>query len=139
MVDVEEIKLDVLERMDGFDDITDDDIFGCIDESIKEYGEKVMMSVKERIEARRQLFNKIRGLDILEDLLNDERITEIMVNGPYEIYVESDGKVKRIEKAFADTQKLSDIVQRIVGNVNRRGNERSRRLDGREVWFKGAW
>lgn len=129
MVDVEEIKLDVLERMDGFDDITDDDIFECIDESIKEYGEKVMMSVKERIEARRQLFNKIRGLDILEDLLNDERITEIMVNGPYEIYVESDGKVKRIEKAFADTQKLSDIVQRIVGNVNRRVNERSPIVD----------
>lgn len=124
MVDVEEIKMDVLERMEGLDEIGDDDIYGCIDESISVIGDKKLISVKEKVELRRQLFNKIRGLDILEDLLNDDRITEIMVNGPFDIYVESDGKIKRLDKGFTDVQRLSDIVQRIVGNVNRRVNER---------------
>lgn len=129
LVDVEKVKIDVLERMDALDEVTDEKIYECIDESICVLGENEWLSVKDRLDMRRQLFNKIRGLDILEDLLCDDSITEIMVNGYKDIFVERNGKIEKLDMEFQDEGKLNDIVQRIVGNVNRRVNERNPIVD----------
>lgn len=129
LVDVEKVKNDVLERMDALNDVTDEKIYECIDESIYVLGDNECLSIKDKLDLRKQLFNKIRGLDILEDLLSDDSITEIMVNGYKDIFVERNGKVEKLDLEFQDEGKLNDIVQRIVGNVNRRVNERNPIVD----------
>ena len=129
LVDVEKVKNDVLERMDALNDVTDEKIYECIDESLYVLGDNECLSIKDKLDLRKQLFNKIRGLDILEDLLSDDSITEIMVNGYKDIFVERNGKVEKLDLEFQDEGKLNDIVQRIVGNVNRRVNERNPIVD----------
>ena len=71
----------------------------------------------------KELFNAFRKLDILQDLIEDEEITEIMINGAQHIFMEKAGVVTRLEKRFASRQKLEDVVQQIVAGSNRIVNE----------------
>lgn len=79
----------------------------------------------------RELYNSIRGLDILQELLEDDTITEIMVNGPYAVYIERQGRLMKWPKTFASKEKLEDVVQQIVGACNRAVNERHPIADAR--------
>ena len=127
--DIEQIKKDVLQRMEGRGEINDETIFECIDEVLKSVSSERYISVNEKINIRKNIYNKISGLDILEELLEDDAVTEIMVNGPFNIYIEKNGRIKKWDKQFESEEKLSDIVQRIVGTVNRRVNERKPIVD----------
>ena len=128
-LDIEQIKKDVLQRMEGGGEINDETIFECIDEVLKKISSERYISVNEKILIRKNIYNKISGLDILEELLEDDAITEIMVNGPFNIYIEKNGRIEKWNKQFESEEKLSDIVQRIVGTVNRRVNERKPIVD----------
>ena len=128
-LDIELIKKDVLQRMEGGGEINDETIFECIDEVLKKISSERYISVNEKILIRKNIYNKISGLDILEELLEDDAITEIMVNGPFNIYIEKNGRIEKWNKQFESEEKLSDIVQRIVGTVNRRVNERKPIVD----------
>ena len=89
------------------------------------------MSLKEKVQLRQELFYSVRKLDVLQELIEDETVTEIMVNGPDSIFVERKGKLTRWPKSFTDQEKLEDVIQQIVGKCNRIVNESSPIVDAR--------
>lgn len=78
-----------------------------------------------------KVFNQMRRLDILEPLIRDESVTEIMINGPEAIFIERDGAVSRTGLRFESRERLEDIIQTIVGRVNRSVNEAEPVVDAR--------
>ena len=102
------------------DQMSDEDIASMIDEKIMERNGRQELSLKERLKLQRELFDSFRRLDILQELVDDPRITEIMVNGPEEIFVESGGEIGRWGGGtFESKEQLVDLIQQIVGRVNR--------------------
>lgn len=85
----------------------------------------------ERCRLKKELFASIRRLDILEEFLSDNTITEIMVNGPDMVFIEKDGQLMREDVKFESKEKLSDVIQQIVAKVNRVVNEASPIADAR--------
>ena len=75
--------------------------------------------------------NSLRGLDILQELIDDSSITEIMVNGPNAIYIEKNGIVSKTDLVFQSPERLHNIIQQIVSFSNRRVNEMSPITDAR--------
>lgn len=87
--------------------------------------------VSDRLRTVKELQNSIRGLDILEELLDDGDITEIMINGPSEIFIEKAGVISAYNGSFSSAERLSDIIQTIVSQANKRVNESSPIVDTR--------
>ena len=80
-------------------------------------------SLADRERLRRELYNSVRKLDILQELLEDETITEIMVNGTDGIFLEREGEISRWEKGFQERGQIEDVVQQIAGRCDRIVNE----------------
>lgn len=125
----------VVHRLEAFDitrEVSDEELYDVIDEVILEHsGREHACSFWEMIWYRNILFAAFRRLDILSVALDDESITEIMVNGPEELYVERNGHIERYEYGFTLPEKLTDVVQMIAARVNRRVNEASPMADAR--------
>ena len=119
------------ERIDQTQEISDEEILKEIDRLILEEREKVYMSLPEKIKLRQDLFNSIRRLDILQELLEDESITEIMVNGIDGVFIERNGQLERWERSFTSREKLEDVAQQIAGKCNRMINEAEPIADAR--------
>lgn len=77
------------------------------------------------------LFSSLRRLDILSMAMDDDSVTEIMVNSVNDIYIEQDGRLKLFDEGFTTEEKLNDIVQQIASRVNRRINEATPMVDAR--------
>lgn len=90
-----------------------------------------VLSNRERSAMIRLVVDEALGLGVLEPLLADENITEIMVNGPDNVYIERFGRVQRIDSAFANENQLYQTIDRIVSRVNRRVDEASPMVDAR--------
>jgi pilus assembly protein CpaF len=90
-----------------------------------------VLSNRERSQVIRQVIDEALGLGVLEPLLADEQVTEIMVNGPSDVFVERAGKIHRIPNTFATTDQLYQTIDRIVSQVNRRVDESSPMVDAR--------
>ncbi len=89
------------------------------------------LSLKRKEELRRELFNSVRKLDILQELIDDDTITEIMVNGTEGIFYEREGRLWSWEKQISSREKLEDMVQQIAGRCNRIVNESTPIADAR--------
>lgn len=111
------------EKLDQTQELSDEDILREIDQMIFEESRERYMSLHEKIKLRQELFNGIRRLDILQELLEDEGVTEIMVNGTDGVFIEKEGRLTRWEKHFTSREKLEDVVQQIAGKCNRIINE----------------
>ena len=79
----------------------------------------------------KELFNAFRKLDLLEEFLEDDEITEVMINGTEAIFYERGGRLYQSEKRFLSREKLEDVVQQIVAGSNRLVNEASPIVDAR--------
>ncbi len=121
----------LLESLEGCREICDEDIYQTIDELILDGGVGFYIRLSERNALRRALFNSVRRLDILQELLDDDTVTEIMVNGTDGIFVERNGRLSLWEKSFLSRERLEDIVQQIVGTCNRIVNEAVPIVDAR--------
>jgi pilus assembly protein CpaF len=128
---VDGLKNIVRDRIDLKKDPTDQYIKEIIDEVIREESKKEYLSVNKRYELGDKLFNSIRRLDILQPLLEDKTITEIMINGKDNIFIEQNGRISKINSSFESTLKLEDVIQQIVSKVNRVVNEASPIVDAR--------
>ena len=104
------------------------EIIRCV---IEEEGKKEFLSLGEKIRISRELFNAFRRLDIIQDLIEDDEITEIMVNGTDNIFYEKKGKLYRTDRHFISESRLADVIQQIVGETNRYVNETSPIVDAR--------
>lgn len=110
-------------KLDQTQELSDEDILREIDRMIFEEAQERYMSLLEKVKLRQELFNGIRRLDILQELLEDEEITEIMVNGTDGVFIEKGGRLMHWEKRFVSREKLEDVVQQIAGKCNRIVNE----------------
>lgn len=92
---------------------------------------KVSLSPQERSRVVRLVFSSIRGLGILDEILADDSITEVMINGPDHIFVEHAGRLYRLNKKFDNEQQLEDIIQKIVGKAGKEVNQANPIVDTR--------
>lgn len=127
----DEIRRNVLERMDVSRDITDEELCDLIQEEIKGSRRGRVISMVQRETLTGSVFNSLRKLDVLQELLEDEEITEIMVNGATRIFYEKKGALHQWKGKFSSAEKLEDIIQQIAGNSNRMVNESSPIVDTR--------
>lgn len=121
----------VIARMEMRAGVDDEEIHNVIDEVIADSGRESYIPIDTRVRLHRDIFSAIRGFGVLQDYIDDPDVTEIMVNGARHIYVERDGNIFECSSRFEDEQQLKDIIQRIVGMVNRRVNESSPIVDAR--------
>ena len=126
-----EFRTRLMSRLEEYQEVEDEEIFAIIDELILEGGQYAYVRLAERAQIRRVLFNSVRRLDILQELVDDDTVTEIMVNGTEGIFIERKGRLTRWEKRFASREKLEDIVQQIVAKCNRVANEAVSIVDAR--------
>lgn len=131
MIQIEELQEKVLERLDLSRDITDEELMDVIYHVLEECKKERYITLKEKVGIGKELFNTFRKLDILQELLEDEDITEIMINGMEHIFIEKEGRLIRLDKRFTDRKKLEDIIQQIVAKTNRIVNEASPIVDAR--------
>ena len=113
----------LMEKLDLARELSDQEILEEIDDLILNGMRESAISLKEKVQLRQELFYSVRKLDVLQELIDDNSVTEIMVNGPDNIFVERAGKLKKWEKGFTSREKLEDVIQQIVGKCNRVINE----------------
>jgi pilus assembly protein CpaF len=99
--------------------------------SVAEAAEAGRLTVRDRVELGKRLYNSLRGLDILQPLLEDPEVTDIMVNGPDHVYVERGGVLEDAHVCFESSARLEDVIQQVVGSVNRKVNENEPIADAR--------
>lgn len=128
---IDELKRRLVERVDITNDISDEELMGIISSLVNEKYSRSVVPVSKRLSTVRELFNSIRGLDILQDILEDSSVTEIMINGPDDIFIEREGLLYRYPGSFSSREKLGDIIQTIASRANKRVNESSPILDTR--------
>lgn len=126
-----EIRRELLERIDYTRDMTDGEIVEMIDEQVLSAGRKYFLTLQQKNKLKKELFASIRQLDVLEEFLSDNTVTEIMVNGPDCIFIERAGRLMKEDVHFESEEKLSDVIQQIVAKVNRVVNEASPIVDAR--------
>ncbi len=108
---------------------SDAEIRELIEETVEEYGRRTMLSILERRDISREVFNSVRRLGMLTDLLEDDSITEIMVNGLEPVYIEQGGRIRQLNRRFGSIQELENIAQHIAGMADRTVNTASPIVD----------
>ncbi len=127
----EELYERIMEELDLSKDIDDLQLVEVIHEMLEEKSRECYLPLKEKSRLGKELFNAFRRLDIVQELLEDEEVTEIMINGTDYIFVEKYGQLFQTDKRFANRRKLEDVVQNMVAGANRSVNEASPIVDAR--------
>ncbi len=127
----EKLQQAVLESIDLTTEISDEELLGTIDQILIVKSKENYISMQEKKKLRREIFNSIRKLDILQDLVEDSSITEIMVNGADKVFIEQNGRISSCDRSFESDRKLEDVVQQIVSQSNRIVNEANPIVDAR--------
>ena len=134
MIDKEFLQIMYQNLITNFDlstNLSDQEIERLIEEEVFSQGLSRYISISDRIIYKKTLFNSIRGLDVLQELVDDSSISEIMINGTKHIFIEKEGHIILSDIAFSSSEKLSDIIQQIASISNRRVNEASPIVDAR--------
>lgn len=131
MTRTEQLYEQVMMRMDMTKQTGEEELRELIREILEEAGREEYIPLAEKIRLSRELFNSFRRLDILQDLIEDETITEIMINGTENIFYEKEGRIFRSDRRFLSETRLLDVIQQIVGETNRYVNESSPIADAR--------
>lgn len=130
-IDKKDIKNRVLESIDMTREVNREELHRIIDETIRESVNCKYIPIESRWKLHSYIYNAIKGLGVIEELLDDDTITEIMVNGAKNIFIERYGTIEKIDSEIESEEKLNDIVQQIVGDTNRRVNESTPIVDTR--------
>lgn len=109
----------------------DDELHEKIEETVKTRSANYFLSIEEMVGVINEIFSSIRGLGALDEIMRDESITEVMINGPECIFVEKSGRLSKLDKRFESAERLADIVQRIVGAAGREVNTANPIVDTR--------
>lgn len=125
------LRAQLMEMLELRSDAGDDEIREMIHTLVLRGTRSAGISVAEQVELSEKLFSSVRGLDILQELIDDPGVTEIMVNGPDCIFIERGGLISRLPRRFESAEKLLDLIVRIVGQNNRVLNEQNPIADAR--------
>lgn len=121
----------IMDELTECRNMDDSELLERIDNAIRHMGQGMYLPLKERIWLRGSLFDSFRRLDILQELIDDASVSEIMVNGAGTIFIERNGRMELWEGRFEKPEQLEDIIQQIVGRVNRVVNVSSPIVDAR--------
>ena len=127
----QELQEMVHQRLDMSTELSDEAIGDVIDEVIMEKSRNMYMRSVTKLTLRQELFNAIRRLDLLQELIDDKSVSEIMVNGADSIFYERNGKIYTWDRHFESREKLEDVIQQIVSRSNRQVNESVPIVDAR--------
>ena len=127
----EKLQQDVLDSIDLTTEVSDKELLNTIDQILIVKGRENYISMQEKRKLRRDIYNSIRKLDVLQDIIEDPSITEIMVNGTKDIFIEQNGVISRCSISFESEEKLEDVVQQIVSQSNRIVNASTPIVDSR--------
>lgn len=119
---LEQIKERIRIQLRDRSQVDDDVLYACIEEAVEEEARARYLPLAGRLELRNRLVNAFRRLDILQELVDNPEITEIMINGKDQIFVEQHGRISRWEEGFDSNQQLEDMIQQIVSRINRAVN-----------------
>lgn len=114
-----ELQGKLMELLDTGREISDEEIYEQIDRLLLKKNEGHYRSLRRRDALRTELFNSVRKLDILQELVDNDLVTEVMVNGLDGIFIEQAGRVAKWDKGFHSLEKIEDLVQAIAGRSNR--------------------
>lgn len=117
------IQQKVLEQLDYSSDVEDSEVLAEIDRQLLKYSKEWYISIPQMEVWRKQVYNRLRRLDLLQELIEDDSISEIMVNGPDMIFLEQNGRITKSDLHFESREKLEDIIQKIISASNRVVNE----------------
>lgn len=134
----ERLRENIVRSINSEGAVSDEYIHDLIEEYVLKSGHDTYLSVNEKEYLVRSIYNSIRGLDVLQDIIDNPEITEIMVNGTSHIFIEKNGVIDEYPYSFSDKARLDNVVQQIVSKVNRMVNEANpivdvRLLDGSRV------
>ena len=131
MIRAERLYDRVIEKMDMSCDMEDEELQELIHEVLEDASKEMYIPLHEKIQISKELFNAFRKLDILQELIEDDEITEIMINGTEHIFLEKAGRIYRSDRRFVSLAKLEDVIQQIAAGANRYVNESSPIVDAR--------
>lgn len=131
MISEEQLKEKVLGQMDLSREVEDEELQELIFRVLEEESRGEYISLETRARLGKELFNAFRKLDLLQELIEDEEITEVMINGVQNIFVEKKGRLYLTDRHFLSREKLEDVIQQIVAGTNRLVNEASPIVDTR--------
>ena len=94
-----------------------------IEELIFEKTKDGFFSIEEKVQIVQEIYGSIRGFGILDSILSDDNVTEVMINGPDNIFIEKNGTLTKLNRKFESQRRLEDIIQRIVGLAGREVNQ----------------
>ena len=103
--------------------MNDQDLETKIEELVTERIGNQYCSIEQRVSIVQEIYSSIRGFGLLDTIMNDDSITEIMINGPDHIFIEQNGRLFRMDKKFESQRRLEDVIQRIVGMAGREVNQ----------------
>ena len=126
-----ELRGKVQERLGCLREMSDEEVEETIDEVLLERRELVTYPVALRWILKKELFDSLRRLDILQIFVEDDSVTEIMINGTEHIFIERGGRLQELDQGFDSPEKLQDVIQQIVAGCNRVVNEASPIVDAR--------
>ena len=121
----------VSDRLDLLKEASDDEIRETISQVVMELSREQFLTLNEKKTVLEGVFNSMRGLDVLQPLVDDPTITEIMINGPHCVFVEQAGRLYQKDVSFGTNEKLENVIQNIVSKVNRTVNEANPIVDAR--------
>jgi len=128
---IQSIRAQVSDRLDLTKDLSDDEIREVIANIIAEKSQEKYLTLGEKKAVMDGVFNSMRGLDALQPLVDDPTVTEIMINGPDDIFIEQNGRLFKKNVSFGSNEKLENVIQNIVAKVNRTVNESTPIVDAR--------
>lgn len=111
--------------------VSNEQLYGIIEQLIGEEFEDQYITIEERVAVTERVFNSIRGLGLLDAIMKDDDITEVMINGPDDIFIEKSGALHKLDQKFDSEDQLEDIIQKIVGQAGREVSEANPIVDTR--------
>ena len=111
--------------------MSDEELSAAIEDMVFAHFANEYISIDDRVYVVEQVFSSIRGLGLLDGIIKDDTITEVMINGPDNIFIEKNGRLQKLNKSFESERRLEDIIQRIVGLAGREVNQANPIVDTR--------
>jgi len=111
--------------------LTDDELYEKIEASVVEKTRELYLPINDKVDIIENIYSSIRGLGILDTIMKDDSITEVMINGHEDIFIEKSGRLQKLNAKFESQRRLEDIIQRIVGQAGREVNQANPIVDTR--------
>ena len=127
---VQEIRQYVQDNL-PLSELTDEELEEKIETIVYNRTKESYLTLNKKISIVQQVYSSIRGLGLLDSIMQDDSITEVMINGPDHIFIEKEGRLQRLPEKFESQRKLEDIIQRIVGQAGREVNQANPIVDTR--------